>query len=127
MQYKDNNNLNNIMNNNMNEALNNYLNPSQYNKICKYWKFMNDTLYKLEHVKYVYKDYQEYSDDEEHITRCTTYNRKVDRYHEKNRGMLNYYQQEYEKYINSIGFELGNRTYDEILFHLLNEGIVLDV
>ena len=82
----------------MNKALNKYLNPKQYNKICKYWKFMNDTSYKLEH-EYAYMD-QEYTE------------------------LLIYYEQEYEKYINSIGFELRNRTYDELLFHLLNEGIV---
>ena len=111
----------------MKEAFNNYLNPNQYNKICKYWKFINETSYKLEHFDYSkYQSYQEYSDDEEVISECIKCNKKLDNYVEKLRGRLNYYQNEYEKYINSIGFELSNRTYDEILFNLLNDGIVLD-
>ena len=51
---------------------------------------------------------------------------KLDIYIQKLRDKLIYYQQEYEKYINYIGFELNDRTYDETLFNLLNNGIVLD-
>ncbi len=54
------------------------------------------------------------------------HNKKLDNYIEKLRGKLNYHQQEYEKYINYIGFKLNDRTYDETLFNLLNNGIVLD-
>jgi hypothetical protein len=111
----------------MKEVFNNYLNPIQYNKICKYWRFINEISYKLENFDYSkYESYQEYSDDEETISRCIERNNKLDRCLEKLKEKLNYYQQEYEKYINSIGFELGNRTYDEILFNLLNDGIILD-
>ena len=90
------------------DKMNNYLTSIQYNKICKYWRFIHELSYKLEHFDYS-------DDDEEAIT---------DSYFEKVKEKLNYQQQEYEKYIISIGFELGNRTYDEKLFDLLNNGIV---
>jgi len=111
----------------MNTIYNNYLTPVQYNKICKYWRYINKVSCKLENFDYSqYKYYHEYADDEETITECINYNNEIYNYREKLKGKLIYYQKEYEKYINSIGFELINRTYDEILFNLLNDGIVLD-
>jgi|688.fasta_scaffold351740_2 hypothetical protein len=111
----------------MKEAFSNYLNAIQYNKICRYWRFINEASYNLDNFDYSrYMSYQDYSDDEETILNCINNNTKLDRSLEKLKGKLTYYQEEYERYINSIGFELGNRTYDEILFNLLNDGIILD-
>jgi len=111
----------------MKEIFNNYLTTIQYNKICKYWKVFEKYSYKLDNFDYSkYRSYEEFSDDEETILECIEHNKKLDNYIEKLRGKLIYQQQEYEKYINHIGFKLNDRTYDEILFNLLNNGIVLD-
>jgi len=111
----------------MKEIFNNYLTAIQYNRICKYWKVFEKISYKLENFNYSnYRYYEEFSDDEETILECIEHNEKLDIYIQKLRGKLIYYQQEYEKYINYIGFELNDRTYDETLFNLLNNGIVLD-
>ena len=111
----------------MKEIFNNYLTTIQYNKICKYWKVFEKISYKLENFNYSnYRYYEEFSDDEETILECIEHNGRLDIYIQKLRGKLIHYQQEYEKYINSIGFELNDRTYDETLFNLLNNGIVLD-
>lgn len=111
----------------MKEIFKKYLTTIQYNKICKYWKLIDKISYKLDNFDYSkYKWYEDFSDDEETILEFIEYNEKLDGYIEKLRGKLNYYQQEYEKYINYIGFTLNNRTYDDVLFELLNNGIVLD-
>jgi hypothetical protein len=92
-----------------------HLTELQYNKICKYWKYIDKyshKLYKLEHNSSLYMLSDEYSKDDYF-------------YMEKLKNKLTYYQQEYERYINNIGFTLNNETYDEHLFNLLNNGIVL--
>ncbi len=110
----------------MKEIFDNYLTFNQYNKICKYWKIIEKISHKINQFKYVkYKTYDVY-DDEEEILKCIKYNKKLDKYFEEQNGKLNYFQQEYEKYINSIGFKLNDRTYDESIFSLLNDGIVID-
>lgn len=112
----------------MKEIFYNYLTKIQYNKINKYWEIINKISYKLENFDYSkYMSYEYYSDDdEETIIECLKNNKKIDNYKEKLEGKFTYYQQEYEKYINSIGFELNDTTYDEHLFNLLNNGIILD-
>ena len=70
--------------------------------------------------------YEEFSDDEDFIIKCVENNQKLNNNLEEIKSKLNYYQQEYEKYLDSIGLELNDRTYDEILFNLLNNGIILD-
>ena len=111
----------------MNNILSNYLSQIQYNKICKYWKIIEKYSYKVEHFNYNnYKSYEKYSDDEERSKECIENNKRIDDNLQKIKNKLNYYEQEYEKYINTIGFELNNRNYDEHLFNLLNNGMILD-
>jgi hypothetical protein len=111
----------------MKDIFNTYLTTKQYNKIIKYWTYINKISHKIKNFDYSkYEWYEEYSDDEEHIIECKTHNKKLDDKIDQLYWHSCYYYQEYEKYINSIGYELNNRTYDEILFNLLNDGIVLD-
>ncbi len=114
----------------MKEIFKNYLDQNQYNKICKYWSFINKFSSKIEdfdYSKYIYTSSLDSSDDEESIrTKIIKHGKIIDYQLEKLKGILKFYQQEYEKYINSIGFELNNRTYDEILFTFLNDGIILN-
>jgi len=111
----------------MKDILKNYLTTIQYNKICKYWKVFEKISYKLDNINYSkYKSYEEFSDDEETILEYVEHNKKLDNYIEKLKGELIYHQQEYETYINSIGFKLNDITYDETLFNLLNNGIIID-
>lgn len=87
----------------------------QYNKICKYWKVIDNISCKLSGFDYLQYCSSHYRQEQELST-----------YIENLKGKITYYEQEYEKYINSIGFVLNDRTYDEELFQLLNNGIVLD-
>ena len=103
-----------------------FLSQIKYNKICKYWSIIENITYKLDNFNFkrYETDYKE-EDDKEYI-KGNAHNKKIDSYHEKLVCKLKYYKQEYEKYINKIGFELNDQTYDEYLFNLLNNGIVLN-
>ncbi len=126
---------------NMNATLTNYLSQSQYNRILKYWKLIGDTSDKLE--QYEDYDYNIYIyDTAKHCGRSgmnkyndmtlgqalgLRHNRKqINKELYRLRGLLAYYQQEYEKYIKTIGYTLDDRTYDEKLFNILNNGILID-
>ena len=41
-------------------------------------------------------------------------------------GKLQYFEEEYKKYVFNIEYELNNQNYDETLFNLLNNGIIIE-
>jgi hypothetical protein len=61
-----------------------------------------------------YNAYCEEEDDKECVNeeyiKGIAYNKKIYDYHKKLEGKLKYFKQEYEKYINKIGFELHHCT-----------------
>jgi len=134
----------------LSKELNSHLTLFQYNKICKYWRCINKTSYKIKHfdyskfdkytenmssVSYLYKEtydeYEAYADDaydlydDEILPDWIKYCRARIAL-KKLKKRLIYYEQEYEKYIQSIGFELNDASYDERLFNLLNNGIIVE-
>lgn len=109
----------------MNPKLTNYLNIKQYKNICKYWTIITTLKYKLNNFDYSkYMSYEEYSDDEETISECIKYNDLIQARNQILTGKLEYYELEYANYINKLGFKFGDRTQDEILFNLLNDGLI---
>ena len=77
----------------MEEIFNKYLTTIQYNKICKYWKYIDKFTYKLDNFDYLkyYRSYEEFSDDEETRIECIKHNEKINYYIQKLREKLNYY------------------------------------
>ncbi len=112
----------------MNAILKTYLNEKQYNMICKYWRIIEKYKSKLENFDYSskYMSYEESSDDEETIAKCVEYNKRIEKHYHKLQGRLNYYEQEYVIYIHNIGYKFNDKTQNEHLFNLLNNGILLD-
>lgn len=111
----------------MNATLNTYLNVKEYNMICKYWRIIEKYKSKLENFDYSkYMSYEEFSDDEETISECVEHNKYISNRYKKLEGRLNYYEQEYVNYVKKIGYELNDRSQNENLFNLLNNGILLD-
>ena len=111
----------------MNPELNTYLSVKQYNVICKYWRIIETYRSKLENFDYSkYTSYEEFTDDEETIAECIEHNNHISKRYEKLEGRLNYYEQEYVKYVNNIGYNFNDQTQNEHLFNLLNNGIILD-
>ena len=51
---------------------------------------------------------------------------KLENHYDNLRGKLQYFEEEYKKYVFNIGFELNNQNYDEILFNLLYNGIIIE-
>lgn len=111
----------------MNTELKNYLTVIQFNRICKYWRIFESLKYKFENFdNSKYMDWDEYT-DEETIIECIKNNKRVDYRYDHLMWKMEYYEREYVNYIKEIGFELGDAKQDEILFNLLNNGIVIDV
>jgi hypothetical protein len=111
----------------MNTTLKTYLNAKQYNVICKYWRLIEKYKSKIENFDYSnYSCYEEFTDDEETIAECVEHNNRISKRYEKLEGRLNYYEQEYENYVNNIGYKFNDQTQNEHLFNLLNNGILLD-
>lgn len=69
--------------------------------------------------------YEEFTDDEETITKCIEHNNRINKHYEKLQEQLNYYEQEYENNVNKIGYKLNDYTQNEHLFNLLNNEILL--
>jgi hypothetical protein len=101
------------------------MNAKQYNIICKYWKIIEKYKRQIENRRYAYKDYSEYSDDEDYITECIEHNACVDNYYDILKGRLHYYEQGYANYVNKIGYKFNDQSQTEQLFNLLNNGIIM--
>ena len=112
----------------MNQIYNEYLTQIQYNKICKYWKFIDKFLHQLNNFDYEnkYRRYDEFLDNEEIIYECIEHNKKLDNLQLEIKNWLKYYYEQYELYLVSIGIRLCDNAQDEVLFNLINNGVILD-
>lgn len=113
------------------------LSEQQYNKVVRFWKHINNIEKKLKILKIIISEflgYCEYDYDEINWNDYNVMDAENTLYEQeiistKSSELLSqlaYYENEYKKYINSIGFELGNYSQSETLFQLLNTGIVID-
>jgi hypothetical protein len=113
------------------------LSEQQYNKVVRFWKHINNIEKKLKKLQTAiynflgYCNYYDYginwNDYNVMYAENTLYEQEI--ISTKSADLLSqlaYYENEYKKYINSIGFELGNYSQSETLFQLLNTGIVID-
>jgi hypothetical protein len=106
---------------------NKFLNQRQYDTICKYFKII-ERLNKEKKILDQTSRYQTYDywSDDDYILKCIDYNNRLNNQYKEIQDKLIYYEQEYNKYINKIGFKLNDTTQDEHLFNLLNNNILLD-
>ena len=113
----------------MNPALEPYLKQSQYEKIISYWKHFERLEMRIEisttMFDYIDPDEEEYLDEEE-LNELDERNKALEGRIEQMRNTLFFLQQEYEMYINRIGYRLNDQSCDEHLFNLINSGIVID-
>ena len=112
----------NILQEQYNNHYKNYLTERQFNHICKYWRIVNKLNKQLNNTNWSKREYDSWYDSEEVITKCINYNTNLHDTFLKLLGSMEYYDTEIKKYINKIGYELNDKTQDEILFNLLNNG-----
>ena len=110
----------------MNPILSDYLTEKQFQKICRYWRIIDKLEYKISNYNWLkLKTIEEFSDDEETVIKHKTHNEYfVNEYDELNL-KLNHFEEEYANYIHKLGFELNDKTQNEHLYYLLNDGICL--
>lgn len=112
------------------------LSKKQYNKVVRFWKHINHIKKQLKILKIIISEYLGYCDYDYDEINWNSYEvmDAENILYEKEiiptkssefLSQLAYYETEYEKYINSIGFELGNYRQSETLFHLLNHGFYI--
>ena len=102
-----------------------YLTQIQYNSICKYWRIINKLNSQIENFDYsmIHKTACVLCTfDSNSCTICLSNNPYI-KLLNKLKGKLQYYQEEYEKYITKSGFKFSDQTQDEALFQLINNGI----
>jgi hypothetical protein len=103
-----------------------YLTEKQYHKICKYWKKINHLQFKIEHFDFSEMDYCENSEEDEEIIReCENKNAAISAKINLLRSKLFFLQEEYVNYIDKIGMCLLDRSQNEILFQLINDGLII--
>lgn len=113
------------------------LTEPQYNKIVRFWKYINaieEQLHNHKKTIYAYLGYTNLYNNEINWNSHDVMRAENDLLEQDEISVhssellskLDYYNNEYEKYINSIGFELGDRLQSETLFQLLNMGIAID-
>ena len=113
------------------------LTEPQYNKILRFWKYIDAIEKQINKHKKTINEYLGYDNSYDNSIIWNSHDviRAENELLEQDEifvhssellSKLNYYNSEYEKYINSIGFELGDRSQSETLFQLLNMGIIID-
>lgn len=113
----------------------NELTEQQYNKILRFWKHIKNIEKQLDELEPIICNYMGYSEADEinwkgyEVSRAEHDLYEQDMISTKSSELLSkldYYNNEYVAYINSIGFVLGDYSQSEILFQLLNHGIIID-
>ena len=104
---------------------------SQYKKILRFWRLIEETQLKIEAqgervarysnpISWLYSDWDllvvngQLVDTNPHLQRYSGLQEQ-----------LKFWQQEYKTYIERIGFQFGDREMSEPLFQLINQGIIL--
>lgn len=110
------------------------LTEQQYNKIVRFWKYIDHIEKQLNKHKKIIHEYLGYNDNSINWNSQDVMRAENDLFEQDEitihsselLSKLNYYNSEYEKYIQSIGFKLGDYSQSETLFQLLNFGIIID-
>lgn len=113
------------------------LTEPQYNKIVRFWKYIDAIEKQLNKHKKTINEYLGYTNLYKNEINWNSYDviaaenelleqDEISVHSSELLSKLNYYNSEYEKYINSIGFELCDHSQSETLFQLLNMGIIID-
>ena len=110
------------------------LTEQQYNKIVRFWKYIDNIEKQLNNHMKTINEYLGYNDNIINWNSRDVMSAENDLLEQDEISIhssillskLDYYNCEYEKYINSIGFEFGDHSQSEPLFQLLNMGIVID-
>jgi len=112
---------------NAHEILGKFLNKKQIDKICKYWRVILQYNHDIENFNYagfnVYTVY--YDDDDENIKEMLNYNKRLQTRLDTLNNRRAYFEAEYEKYLERNNMQLGDPSYDEILFNFINNGVVI--
>ena len=107
------------------------LTSSQYQKIVRFWRLIEETRLKIEAqgervarysnpVSWLYSDWDLLVVNEQLVDT----NPELQRYTGLQQQLL-LWEQEYKTYIEKIGFQFGDRQMSEPLFQLINQGIIL--
>ncbi len=72
-----------------------------------------------------YRRYNEYMHDEL-IEETLQHNKQISLQHENIHLLLQYFEKEYANYVESLGYQLSDGSQPEALFHLLNNGILIE-
>jgi len=102
---------------------------SQYQKILRFWKLIEETQRKIEIQAEIVSKYCNpvswlYSDWELMLANGIVSEPESEEYE----GLLNqlaFWEQEYKSYIERIGYQFGDRQMSEPLFQLINQGIII--
>jgi hypothetical protein len=108
----------------MHPDLEEYLTEKQFRKICQYWKRMDKLNEHLDRPL-TYRRYNEYMPDEL-IEETLRHNQELTTHHENIHSLLQYFETEYATYVESLGYQLRDASQPEILFNLLNNGILVE-
>ena len=104
---------------------------SQYQKILRFWRLIEETRLKIETqgervarycnpISWLYSDWDLMVVNGELVDT----NPELERYNGLQQ-QLALWEQEYETYIKRIGFQFGDRLMTEPLFQLINQGIII--
>lgn len=109
----------------------NQLTEQQRATILKYWENIDLLTCQVNNF-YDEHEYKEVKDSgrghfstPKSVYKINRRNENLNKKIEKLKGKLEQYEREYQSYINNLGLELNNREYDEPLFQLLNNGIII--
>lgn len=105
------------------------LTSSQYQKILRFWKLIEETQQKIEiQAEIVSKHcnpvYWLYSDWDLMLADGIVSDPELEKYSGL-QNQLVFWEQEYKTYIERIGFQFGDRQMSEPLFQLINQGIII--
>lgn len=109
------------------DILRRYLTDKQIRHIQRYWKQIE-----IDPHEHFNGDYWVGQNPDEY-RRCGIYMKynktkfiSIEDERQRYDSYIEYLQKEYKEYLNKLGYELENRSYNEILYNFLNEGFIMD-
>ena len=102
---------------------------SQYQKILRFWKLIEETQQKIEVQAEIVSKYCNpvswlYSDWDLMLANGIVSDPNLEKYQGLQNQLL-FWEQEYKTYIERIGFQFGDRQMSESLFQLINQVIIV--
>lgn len=102
------------------------MNPKQIQKISRYWEIIDKLQYKIAHYNWSkFKTFEEISEIDKTVYNFETYQHYTMHEYELLNAKLDYFEEEYAKYIHKLGYQLKDKSQNEQLYQLLNNGINL--